>query len=211
MSYLMNVERPAATRRARPAEQEWRELAVGRDDRAGLFLGLFFGLVARAGATGSTDRATDDRAGRTGDRATDDRTGDAAGQTAGTRAALVVAFGGLTGDRATDGADRAADNRARRATDGHADACAREGTRACAEGFLAALFVLDGGAVVSAHHPWLPGLVVDVARLTVAWIKLLVSHVASPVSLSGASGAGELDGRDAPAARTHHQLRRAYQ
>ena len=57
---------------------------------AGLFLGLFLGLVPDASATGRANGATDDRAGRPGNRATDGRAGEPASNATGTSAGLVV-------------------------------------------------------------------------------------------------------------------------
>ena len=62
-------------------------------------------------------------------------------------AGLVVAFGRLTGDRTSDGADRATDDGAGRATDGHADGGAAESTGSGAQGFRAAFLVLGSRAV----------------------------------------------------------------
>jgi hypothetical protein len=77
----------------------------------GLF-GPLLELVARAGASTGTDRATDDRAGRSCDRATDDRTTDSASGPTSARSGLVTTvLGCLTGHGAASGADRATHGR----------------------------------------------------------------------------------------------------
>jgi len=112
------------------------------------FLGLFLCLVARAGSTSGTDGATDDGSRRPGDRATNEGACDATTDRARSGASLVVAFGRLTRDCATDGADRATDDGPDGATDGHADGRATQGTGTGAKGFRTALLVLRRGAVV---------------------------------------------------------------
>jgi hypothetical protein len=152
--------------------------SVGARSRAGrvVFLGLFLGLVARAGTAGRTDRATDDRAGRSGDGATGESTGSGATEGSGACTGLVVAFGRFTGDRATDGADRATDDGAGGATDGHADGCAAESTGSGADGFRAAFFILGGRATALVQQVVIVGVIVrSRRRVVVHWGSSLCS------------------------------------
>ena len=108
----------------RPAARACRALASAglvRRVRVRL-LGLFLRLVADPRATGGTDRATDDRAGRSRHRAADQRARDRATGAAHARTGLVVAVHRLAGDRAADRADDAADRGPDRPADHHADA-----------------------------------------------------------------------------------------
>jgi hypothetical protein len=144
--------------------------SVGSLGRAGrvVLLGLFLGLVARAGTAGRTDRTTDDRAGRSGDGATNESAGRAATEGSGACTGLVVAFGRLTGDRATDGADRATDDGTGGATDGHPDGCAAERTGTGANGFRAAFLVL-GSRATALIQQVIVGVIVGRGRVVVHW------------------------------------------
>jgi hypothetical protein len=114
--------------------------------------GLFLGLVTGTSTTRGTDGATDHGARRPRHDCTDGRTGSTAGQRSTTRAGLVVAFGGLTCDRAGDGPDATADDGTDRSTDRHADGGSTERARAGPEGLGPAFFVLDGRAI-RVDHP----------------------------------------------------------
>ena len=153
----------APTAEPRPPDG-WLELdqrgtsAVGRRSR---FLGLLLGLVADARATGGTDRATDDRAGRPGDRAADGGTGEPAGQRRRRPSRprrrprsphRPCAPPAAPIDATDDGAERSAD--------GHPDRRAAERAGAGTDGLAAVLLVLRGGAgrrVVAVDRDGRPG------------------------------------------------------
>ncbi len=120
--------------------------APGVDPGAFLF-DFLFGLVAGTGTCRGTDGATDDSTRRARHGTADEGTGSTATQRAGPRTSLVVAFGCLTGNGTTDGACGTTDHRPDRAADGHPDRRPAERTGAGADGFHAALFVLDRGPV----------------------------------------------------------------
>jgi hypothetical protein len=134
------------------------------------FLDLFLGLVAGAGAGSGTDRRTDHGARGSGHGTADDSAGRATTESARTGSGLVVTFGGLTGHGTGDGTDAATDDRTRGSTDRHPDGRAAKGPGACADGFLAVLFVLRRGAVV-------------IERVVVAQVSIVVSLLCVHVDL----------------------------
>ncbi len=136
--------------------------------RVGL-LGLFLGLVAGTGTAGRTNGATDDRAGRSGDGATDERAGRCTAEGARARTGLVVALRRLTGDRATDGADRATDDCARGSTDGHTDGGAAEGAGSGTHGLRAAFLVLGSRATALVQEVVIVRMIVRGSRVVVHW------------------------------------------
>ena len=151
------------------------------------FLGLFLGLVACPGSTSGTDGATDDGSRRPGDRATDESACNATTNGACSGAGLVVAFGRLTGDRATDSADGATDDRPDGATNGHADGRATKGSGTSPKGFSAALLVLRRRAVV-VKDGRVVGMRVVGHRVVIVVHNVLLSH-AVPETGPGPPGA----------------------
>jgi hypothetical protein len=170
--------------------ESWSVGTLGRRDRIAL-LDLFLRLVARAGATGSADSATDDGTGRTSDGPTHDRAGETAADRTRAGTGLLVTLGRLTSDRTGDGADAATDDGPDGATDGHADRSATQCAGTGPQGLLAALLVLGRRAgVMKVRVP------ADVGRVRVVDDGLvgqgisLVVHLVSYRAVGGRRRAG---------------------
>jgi hypothetical protein len=124
------------------------------------FLELLFGLVADGRATGGAHGTTDDRAGRPTDGAADGGTCSGATERASTGSGLVIgALRGLAGHGATDGADRAAHDRARGSTDSSTEGGATERAGTGAHGLTADLLIIDR---IPAVHRAIEALSVDI-------------------------------------------------